>query len=131
MALPRLALVFFGPVLLAGCADQANVPAPNVSAAPVRPRIIGNVKSVSSADLRTILDLERDAIAKEFRSPPTSITVRVINHNSVMVFFDVRGQQCGDPVDRVRGKWRRPDRPRVIVVGSNHALQPTADRSDA
>jgi len=131
MLLCRLALLFFGAVLLSGCADQANVPAPNVSAAPVHPQIVGNTKSISSADTRTIIDLEHAAILKEFHAFPTSMTVHVINHNHVFIFFDVGGQQCGDPVDRVSGKWRRPDRPRVIVVGSNHALQPTDGRSDA
>ena len=113
--------------LLIGCAEQEPT---HVTAAPVRPQIIGNVKSISSADLRTILDLERDAILKEFHSPPTSITVRVINHNHVMVFFDVPGHQCGEPVDRVAGKWTRPPGPRVIVVGSNQALQLTTGRHE-
>ena len=127
MRAANIASFVFAASLLISCAEQEPA---HATATPVRPQIIGNVKSLSSADLRTILDLERDAILKEFHSPPTSITIRVINPNHVMFFFDVRGQQCGNPLDRVNGKWSRPAGPRVIVVGSNQAMQPTAGRSE-
>jgi hypothetical protein len=109
-------------VLLASCAAQ-----PPARMGAFQPHFIGNVKSVSAADKRTILELQRDAILKEFRALPDSITVRVINHNYVMVFYDVRGHQCGDPVERKKGKWTRPPGPRVTVVGlTNRSNQPLA-----
>jgi hypothetical protein len=118
-------LLLLSIALLPSCAEQPRVSITPTT--PVQPHFIGSVKSISSADMRAIVDLERDAITKEFRSPPNSITVRVINHNHVMVFFDVRGcQQCGDPIDRVDGKWRRPGGPRATIVGSNHAVELTA-----
>jgi hypothetical protein len=85
------------------------------STAIAHPRVIGKVKSISSDDMRTILELERDAILKEFHSLPTSVTVEVVNHNYVSISFTVRGQQCGDAVYRIRGKWERPDLPRATV----------------
>ena len=125
MSIPGGALLFSGVVLLGACAEQVNVAG---APAPVRPQVIGKVKSLSFADIRTILDLERDAIVKEFHSPPSSITIRVIDHNHVMIFFEVRGQQYGDPVDRIQGKWKRPGGPRATIVGPNQALERTADR---
>jgi hypothetical protein len=121
-------LLVLATALLASCAEEP--PVSTTPKAPVQPHFIGSVKSISSADMRAIADLERDAIVKEFHSAPTSMTIRVINHNHVMVFFEVRGQQCGDPVDRVGGKWRRPGGPRATIVRSNHALEPTAGRCD-
>jgi hypothetical protein len=95
-----------------------------------QPHFIGNVNSISSTDKRAILAFERAAILKEFHVLPDSITVRVINHNHVMVFYDVRDHQCGEPVDRTGGRWKGPGGPRVILSGSNQALQPTTGRSD-
>ena len=126
MSLCQRSLFVMGTALLVSCASE-----PPPSTATIQPHVIGNAKTISSADLHTILALERDAIIKEFHSAPTSMTIRVINHNHVMVFFEVRGQQCGDPVDRLGGKWRRPGGPRATIVRSNHALEPTAGRRDA
>jgi hypothetical protein len=115
-------LLVLATALLASCAEE-----PPASTVAVQPHFIGSVKSISSADRRTIVDLERDAIIKEFHSQPTSMTIRVINHDHVMIFFVVRGQQCGEPVDRIKGKWTRPNAPRVTVVGlTNRSSRPLA-----
>jgi hypothetical protein len=112
--------VLMATVLLASCAAE-----PTARTGVFQPHFIGNVQSISSADKRTILELQRDAILKEFRALPNSITVRVINHNYVMVFYEVRNHQCGDPVQRVKGKWTRPPGPRVTVAGlTNRWSQP-------
>jgi hypothetical protein len=108
--------------LLASCADQATVPL-----TPVHPRIIGNVKSVSSADIRTILDLARDAMLREHHSLPTAITLRVIGHDHVMIFSDYPGHQYGDAAERKKGKWKLAAGPRVTIAGlTKRCSQPLA-----
>jgi hypothetical protein len=110
------ALISLGAVLLASCASQPNPPV-----APVRPRIIGNVKSVLSADLRAILDLARDAMLKEHHFLPTTITVRIIDHDHVMIFSEYAGHLYGDPVERKKGKWKLAEGPRVTIAGLTKA----------
>ena len=53
------ALFVLAVALLGGC---VNEPAANTAIA--HPRVIGKVKSISSDDLRAILELERDGILK-------------------------------------------------------------------
>jgi hypothetical protein len=123
MSAASLASFVFSALLLASCAEPAHV-----AVTPVRPQIIGNVKSVSSADIRAILDLIHTAMLKEHHSLPTSMTLCVIDHDHVMIFSEYSGHQYGDPVERKKGKWTLPEGPRVTVVRSNQTLQPTADR---
>ena len=110
MSIRKRALFVVAMALLSGCVDE-----PAAGTAIAHPRVIGKVKSISSDDIRTILQLERDGILKEFHSLPTSITVEVVNHNYVSISFTVRGQQCGDAIYRIRGKWTRPNIPRATV----------------
>ena len=110
MSICNRAVFALAIALLSGCAGE-----PVASTASAHPRVIGKVKSISSEDLRIILELERDGILKEFHSLPTSVTVEVVNHNYVSISFTVRGQQCGDAVYRIRGKWTRPNLPRATI----------------
>jgi hypothetical protein len=110
MSIYNRALFVVAMALFSGCVGE-----PAASTAIAHPRVIGKVKSISSDDMRTILELERDGILKEFHSLPTSVTVEVVNHNYVSISFTVRGWQCGDAVYRIRGKWTRPNLPRAII----------------
>ena len=115
-------LLVVATAFLASCAEQQPA---RIGA--FQPHFIGNVNSISSTDKHAILAFERAAILTEFHALPDSITVRVINHNHVMVFYDVREHQCGEPVDRIGRKWKGPGGPRVIVSGlTRRCSQPPA-----
>ena len=87
MSICNRALFVVAMALLTDCIEE-----PVASTAIAHPRVIGKVKSISSDDIRTILQLERDGILKEFHSLPSSVTVEVVNHNYVSISFTVRGQ---------------------------------------
>ena len=97
-------------LLFASCAHEVGV-----RSAPVHARIEGNVRSVSSADIREALHLYLEAIAKELGSVPRAVTIHVIDHDHVEVECLFQGVQYGDAVDRVKGKWKVRAGPRATI----------------
>ena len=103
-------LVFAAALLFASCAYETGT-----RSSPAHARIEGNVGSVSSADIGRVLDLEREAMAKELGSVPPTVIIRVIDRDHIEFEYWFHGWQYGDGVERVKGKWKLFTGPRATI----------------
>jgi hypothetical protein len=106
-------MLFAGLAALPACTE----PESSRSAAP--PTIEGRVRSVSSADIRAVLDTVRAHLNHVSYPRPGAIhRVIVIDHNHIKVCYYVGGETC-DQFERVEGQWIIPEVEREIVPGVN------------
>jgi hypothetical protein len=106
-------MLFAGLAALPACTE----PESSRSAAP--PTIEGRVGSVSSADIRAVLNTVRAHLSKIYYPRPGPIRrVIVVDHNHIKVCYYVRGETC-DQFERVKGQWIIPEVEREIVTGVN------------
>jgi hypothetical protein len=103
--------------MLAGCAEHfPHQPPPPP---PARPSIEGNVKSVSSVDIRFVLELKRRDMIQSDRHASPIYSVRVVDHNHMQIHYWSGSVECWAYAERVKGKWKLSGVERVIVSGSN------------
>jgi hypothetical protein len=105
-----------GSLTLAGCAETKP---PEPPPPPRHPAIEGNFKSVSSADIRRVLDLMRESMIKEYGSALPIYRVEVTDHNHIIIHYWADDTETSEYAERVKGKWKLGDIKRVIVTGSN------------
>jgi hypothetical protein len=104
-------------LMLAGCAEP--LPHQQPPPPPARPSIEGSVKSVSSADIRLVLELKgREMIQSDRRMWPI-YSVRVVDHNHIQIHYWSSSVECWAYAERIKGKWALSNTERVIVRGSN------------
>jgi hypothetical protein len=97
-------------LLLAGCAEhpQTQLPRP-----PAHPIIEGNIKSVSSADIRFVLQLMREDMIRYRGSKFPVYTVRVLDRDHIEICYWPEGEETWASAERVKGKWKLSDKEKV------------------
>jgi hypothetical protein len=106
-------------ILFAALASLPACTEPESSRTAAPATIEGNIHSVSSADIRAVLDLVREHIKHiSYPRPGPIHRVIVIDHNHIEVCYYVGGETC-DEFARVKGHWIIPEVERKIVRGVN------------
>ena len=74
------------------------------------PRIVGNVRAVSTADIRAAIAVSEDFL------PQTIRFIRIVDHNTIQLHHETFGDRClhYDDMRRKKGKWA--NRGTVVVV---------------
>jgi len=109
--------------MVAGCAEEplsVRLPGPRPAAiprAPHQPTIEGNVKSVSSADIREVICLKQQDMVKEYGKVLPIYTVRVHSKNHIEVeYWGADGVEFWRDARRVKGKWKFDELVLVILA---------------
>jgi hypothetical protein len=106
-------------ILFAGLTSLPACSNPELSGSAAPPKIEGRVRTVSSADIRAVLDTVRAHLTKIYYPRPGPIhRIIVVDHNHITVCYYVRGETC-DQYERVQGHWIIPEVKREIVTGVN------------
>ena len=95
-------------VLLVSCATEPPPP----------PVIQGRVRSVSSADIRVVLQRARYYFGNTYRRPTPICRVVVVDHNRIHVYF-CPDDPTGVEFQRVHGSWTVPETQRKAATGVN------------
>jgi hypothetical protein len=120
----------FGAVLaLLSCAPQQGIHVESSQhvqpPAPLQPKIEGNLRSVSSADLRLALNVMRMHMAKEYGSSLSIYGVYVVDRDRMTMHYWANGVETYGYVDRINGKWRFTNAivERNVTTGANIPTQ--------
>jgi hypothetical protein len=96
--------VFAGAMMLAGCIDQDSRTLVDHT-----PRLKGNVKSVSAADIQIVVELSRQEMARRYRRLPTLDYILVVDRDNISLdYWDGPEHEIVIPAERIKGKWRVP-----------------------
>jgi hypothetical protein len=103
---PRHVPTSFGP-------GPGAIPPP-----PRHPKIEGNVKSVSAADIRDVIGVEQQDLLKDYGKVLPIYRVHVHSRNHIEIqFWTPDGINSWRDVHRVKGKWTPDYVARVIISG--------------
>jgi hypothetical protein len=81
--------------------------------------IEGAVHSVSSADIRTVLEIVRRDMPRSEGAVLPIYTVRVVDRNHVEVCYWPGSIETCAVVDRIKGKWTLQPVQRIMIKGLN------------
>ena len=122
MRISMLVTALVAALIVAGCADEpqyVRLPGPGPAAIPRppnHPKIEGDVKSVSSADIHEVIRLKQQDMLKEYGKVLPIYTVRVHSHNHIEVqYWGPDGVEFWRDARRVKGRWKFDELVPVIV----------------
>src|SRR3954468_15553083 len=122
MRIPAHVVALLTMLCVLGCADEpryTRMPGPGPAAIPPPPRhpkIEGNVQSVSSADLREVIRLEQQDMARNYGRVLPIYTVRVHSKNHLEVqYWGADGIQTWRDARRIKGKWKFDELVPIVV----------------